>query len=204
MIYVLSILSAMCVIAALNLLFPTAGLTALPVFFYVTVLTAAVILVDGIEAALIRLLPEAWFDPEGRLFAVGRRESRFYRAIALKEWKEIVPDLGCFTKFPKKNRTAPNDPVYTGRYLLEAAYGIVIHAANAVTGFLILLIFPSVALRIALPVAAVNAVLSLLPLFVLRSNFPLLLRLHRHNLRRFPIAESGESNTNDVKEYLHP
>ena len=203
MIYLLTIFSAMCVIAALNLLFPVAGLSALPIFFYVTVLTAAVILLDGIFAALIRLLPEAWFDPEGRLFAVGRRESRFYRAIALKHWKEIVPDLGCFTKFPKKTLASPNDPAYTGRYLLEAAYGIVIHAANAVTGFLILPLFPSVAWRVALPVAIVNAVLSLLPLFVLRSNFPRLLRLHRHNLKQFPTADAGVTHTNSVKESLH-
>ncbi len=203
MIYLLTILSAMAVIAALNLLFPAEGLTALPVFTYVTVLTVAVIAIDGVVAFLIRRLPEAWFSPEGRLFAVGRRESAFYRRIGVKHWKDIVPDLGCFTKFPKKNLASPTDAAYTERYLLEAAYGIVIHAVNVIDGLLILPIFPEVALRIALPVAIVNAVLSVLPVFVLRSNLPLLLRLHRHNKKRCPNAESNTDYINNAKECLH-
>ena len=203
MIYLLTILSAMAVIAALNLLFPAPGLTPLAVFTYVTLLTVAVIAVDGIVAFLIRRLPEAWFAPEGRIFTVGRRESAFYRTIGVKRWKDAIPDLGCFTSFPKKNLASPNDPAYTRRYLLEAAYGIVIHAANVIDGLLILPLFPSVALRIALPVAAVNAVLSLLPVFLLRSNFPLLLRVHRHNLKRSPLTESCDDHQNTVKECLH-
>ena len=203
MIYLLTILSSMAVIAAFNLLVPAEGLTAIPVFFYVTMLTVAVILWDGIMAALIRLLPEGWFAPDKRLFAVGRREGRLYQRLGVKYWKEFVPDLGCFTHFPKKSLLAPTDPAYTARYLLEAAYGIVIHAANAVGGLLILPIFPSVALRIALPVVLVNALLSLLPFCILRQNFPRLLRLHRHNQKRTPIANNGVDHTDNVKEYLH-
>ena len=181
MVYFNLILAAMAAIACLNILL---GAAPLPVIGATLLLTAAVIAVDGIFAFLIRRLPERWFSYERRIFAVGRRESALYRRLGVKHWKRIVPDLGCFTKFPKQHLASPSDPAYTGRYLLEAAYGIVIHAVNIPTGFLILAILPQYALTVALPVACVNLVLSLLPVFLLRSNLPGLIRLHRHNMKK--------------------
>ena len=95
-----------------------------------------------------------------------------------------MPDLGCFTAFPKQRLRDPGKAEYTARYLLEAAYGIVIHLVNIPTGFLILPILPRYALSVALPVACVNLVLSLLPAMLLRANFPALSRLHRRNLKK--------------------
>lgn len=181
MIYINLILAAMAAIACVNIL---CGAAPLPVIGATVLLTVAVIAVDGIFAFLIRRLPERWFSYERRIFAVGRRESGFYRAIGVKRWKRIVPDLGCFTKFPKQHLDDPTSAAYTGRYLLEAAYGIAIHAVNIPTGFLILPILPPYALTVALPVACVNLFLSLLPVFLLRSNFPTLVRLHRRNIRK--------------------
>ena len=181
MIYLITILLAMAVIAAVNIAvgaapWPTVGATVL--------LTAAVIAVDGIFAFLLRRLPARWFHYDRALFRVGTWEGRLYRALGVKHLARVVPDLGCFTSFPKQHLATPHDAAYTERYLLEAAYGIVIHAVNVPTGFLILLILPQYALTVALPVAAVNLVLSLLPVFLLRSNFPALLRLHRHNMKK--------------------
>ena len=181
MIYITLILLCMSLILIANAF---GGADVAMTLYHVTVLTAAVIAVDGIGAYLLRRLPERVVRYEGRLFAVTKGELAFYRHIGIKHWKRIVPDLGCFTQFPKEHLSDPHEADYTSRYLLEAAYGIIIHAVNVPTGFLILLIFPEVALTVALPVALVNAVLSALPLFVLRSNFPALVRLHRHNLRR--------------------
>ena len=181
MIYLLIILLAMAVIAAVNM---AAGASA-AVIPVTLLLTAAVIAVDGIFAFLIRRLPERLFSYRAPLFAVGRGERRLYRLLRLRRWgATVVPDLGCFTHFPKRHLTAPRDPAYTGRYLLEATYGIVIHAVNIPTGLLILPILPAYALTVALPVACVNAVLSLLPLLLLRSNLPTLARLHGANERR--------------------
>lgn len=181
MIYVTAILLSMSAILVVNVLF---GASALTVLWQVTLLTVAVIAVDGIFAILIRMLPARLMHYDRRVFAVGSLEGSFYRKIGVKAWKPIVPDLGCFTRFPKNHLADPHDPAYTGRYLLEAAYGIVIHVSNMAVGFLILPILPEVALTVALPVACVNLVLSLLPVFVLRSNFPALVRLHRYNERR--------------------
>ena len=181
MIYLNLILTAMAAIAVANIL---GGAPALPVIGATVLLTVAVIAVDGVFAFLIRRLPERWFSYDRRLFAVGRREVALYRTLGVKHWKRIVPDLGCFTGFRKQHLDDPTSAAYTGRYLLEAAYGIVIHAVNIPTGFLILFILPSYALTVALPVACVNLVLSLLPTMLLRSNFPFLVRLHRRNLKR--------------------
>ena len=181
MVYLNLILASMAIIAVANIL---CGGSALPVILATLLLTGAVIAVDGVFAFLIRRLPERWFSFERRLLAVGPRESALYRALGVKHWKRIVPDLGCFTGFRKQHLDEPSSPAYTGRYLLEAAYGIVIHAVNIPTGFLILPILPAYAWTVALPVACVNLVLSLLPLMLLRSNFPLLVRLHRRNMKR--------------------
>ena len=186
MIYVTAILLSMSAILVANVL---CGADPLTTLWQVSLLTVAVIAVDGVFATLIRLLPAKLMHYDRRIFAVGERESAFYRKIGVKAWKPIVPDLGFFTKFPKNHLLDPRDPAYTGRYLLEAAYGIVIHVANMAVGFLILPILPEVALSVALPVACVNLILSLLPVLVLRSNFPALIRLHRHNERR--IAKAG-------------
>ena len=187
MIYITAILLSMSAILVANVL---CGADPLTVLWQVSLLTAAVIAVDGVFATLIRLLPARLMRYDRRIFTVGERERAFYRKIGVKSWKPIVPDLGFFTKFPKNHLQDPRNPAYTGRYLLEAAYGIVIHLSNVVVGFLILPILPEVALSVALPVACVNLVLSLLPLLVLRSNFPALIRLHRSNERRTAKAEA--------------
>ena len=181
MIYLILILSAMAVIAAVNIL---AGAAAWPTVGATVLLTAAVIAVDGVFAFLLRRLPESLFRFDRRFFAVGRRESALYRALGVKRLARIVPDLGCFTSFPKQHLQDPGKAEYTARYLLEAAYGIVIHLVNIPTGFLILPILPRYALTVALPVACVNLVLSLLPAMLLRANFPALARLHRRNLKK--------------------
>lgn len=185
MIYLAVILLSMAVIATVNI---ALGAAAWPTVGATVLLTASVIAVDGIFAFLLRRLPAAWFRYDRPLFRVGRRESALYRALGVRRLAAIVPDLGCFTAFPKQHLAEPGSAEYTGRYLLEAAYGIVIHALNIPTGFLILPILPKYALTVALPVACVNLVLSLLPVLLLRGNFPALCRLHRHNLKK---AEAG-------------
>ena len=58
-----------------------------------------------------------------------------------------------------------------------------IHAVGVVVGFAILAIFPSHALGMGLPVALVNALLNILPIFVLRYNTPKIANIHERNLK---------------------
>ena len=98
----------------------------------------------------------------------------------IKAWKDKVPELGGFTSFHKDKIQDPTSVQYIERFLLEIDYGWVIHIISSFTGFLILLmdykIFiggnMSVGLSIGIPIAVINAILNLLPAFILRYNYP--------------------------------
>ncbi len=145
---------------------------------------AAVIAVDGLFAFVIRRLPELWFAPEARAFAVGKRERNLYRKLKINAWKKHVPEWGCFTGFHKDKMRRPDDSEYIGRFLLESNYGVAGHIAGALLGFLIMLLPFLRPLTMALPIAAVNFVLSLLPTMILRCNTPALRGLYRRNIER--------------------
>lgn len=152
---------------------------------------ATVFLIDALFAFVTRRLPERWFAPEARIFSVGKREKNFYRKVKINTWKKYVPEWGCFTGFHKDKLQSPNDSAYLGRFLLESNYGVAGHVAGALFGFLILLIPPLSPLTVALPIAVVNMLLSLLPTIILRFNTPALRRLYRRNLAR--EARSSET-----------
>ena len=145
----------------------------------VVLATVGVIALDGLTAWLIRLLPERWFDVSHRMGA-GRREVRFYRTIGIRRWKEKIPELGCFTNFSKSRVEQPTDASYLCRYIMECHYGVVIPVCQPLRPLWLF----------ALPVTVINAVLSLLPLFVLRYNLPKLLYLYERALRKSSNKET--------------
>ena len=145
---------------------------------------AAVFVIDALFAFVIRRLPEKWFLPEARAFAVGKKERAFYRKTKINEWKKYVPEWGCFTGFHKDKLREPSDSEYLGRFLIESNYGVAGHIAGAIFGFAIMLIPALRPLTVALPIAAVNFILSVLPTMILRFNTPALRGLYRRILER--------------------
>ncbi len=145
---------------------------------------AAVFVIDALFAFVIRRLPEKWFLPEARAFAVSKKERAFYRKTKINEWKKYVPEWGCFTGFHKDKLREPSDSEYLGRFLIESNYGVAGHIAGAIFGFAIMLIPPLRPLTVALPIATVNFILSVLPTMILRFNTPALRGLYRRNLER--------------------
>lgn len=150
-----------------------------------------VILIDGLVAFLIRRLPEKWFKEEKGILKTTKFELKLYNFLRVSKWKEHVPELGSFTGFHKNRVTNPFDSEYLARFILEARYGAVIHFASVPTSFLVLLLDvwmytgpSSIWLTIALPVAVVNAILILLPAFVLKYNLPKLQRLYQVSLAK--------------------
>ncbi len=139
----------------------------------------AVILLDGLEAFFIRRMPEKYFAPARRCFAVSKWECRLWRVLGVRFWCDKIPELGGFSGFHKDRVREPRNSAYLARFLLESNYGTVIHLTNALSGFLLLAVFPAATFWVALPVAAVNLILSLLPLGTLRYNTPKLLALYR-------------------------
>lgn len=139
--------------------------------------TVCVIAIDGVFAFLIRRLPDKLFDAKANFWAVSKKEARIYRGLKINKWKKLIPELGGFTSFHKDKLQSTTDEDYLARFILESNYGVAIHIANAITGILLFLLPFSAS--IVLPVAIVNAVLSLLPVMILRSNLPALHLLYR-------------------------
>lgn len=139
--------------------------------------------IDGISALIIRrLTPKAWYRPSRRIFRVSRKERDLYNKLKIKAWKDKVPELGGFTSFHKNELQSMSDKEYLERFIIEANYGVVIHIANALLGALVIFIPVCKAPYIALPVIAVNFILSLLPIFILRYTSYTLLRLYERSI----------------------
>jgi hypothetical protein len=143
---------------------------------------AAIIAQDGIGALIIRrLTPKKWFLPERRLFTVSAKERKFYTKVKIKKWKDHVPELGLFTGFSKSEIKEADDPEYLGRFLIESNYGVIIHVANAIFGFVIAFIPICSAPSIWIPIYAVNFVLSILPVAILRYTSHTLAKLYQRS-----------------------
>lgn len=141
-----------------------------------------VIIVDGITAALCRMLPKKLANYQSKIYLVSKKEKNFYEKIKIRKWKEKIPEIGHFTGFRKNKITDPKNPDYIERFLYEISYGEIGHFISVFTGFLLLLIpwFKPFWLFTAIFIAVVNGILNLLPLIVLRYNsYTLLLILKR-------------------------
>ncbi len=153
----------------------------------------SVISVDAIGVTIVRhVLPQGWFSPDKKIFQVSKREHNFYKAIKVKAWKDKVPELGGFTGFRKNELRSTSDKGYLERFIVEINYGVVGHIENALMGFLIFLI-PMLPITgsyvftkpsIWIPVFAVNFVLSLLPVFILRYTGYTLIKLYNKQLKK--------------------
>ena len=173
-------------IAGINIIFNPSNIA----FYWYIIATIAYvilnILLDGALAAIIRKMPEKWFDHNKKLFVLTKREKKFYEFIGIRKWKHLVPDLGQFTNFQKGKIEQPRSNEYLTRYLLEGAYGIAIHYFSVPLGFLLMIPIggTSIWLTIGLPVAIINAILILLPAFTLKYNLAKLRILYERNERR--------------------
>ena len=163
----------------------------MPWLYAVLVLAFVVgaVLIDGITALIIRKLPEKWFQKDKVIFKTSDAEMKFYRFLKVQKWKNHVPELGSFTGFHKNKVASPFDNEYIGRFILEARYGVAIHVWSVPASLLLLLcdvwmyMGPSnIWLTIALPVAVINAILIVLPAFVLKFNLPRLIAIYNNNV----------------------
>ena len=127
------------------------------------------------------------FYREGKIYAVGKREIAFYRAVGLPKWKDHVLELGIVGGFSKKQLVAPNDPQYIDKFIFEINKGMFVHWVGIMASFLILAVPVPGLWSVRLPVALVCAVLNILPVMVLRYNKPRLLLLKKRLLRNQPV-----------------
>ena len=196
MFYILAILISMTLIAVVNILVNSLYFNFEIWYIIVAVIvnTVAVIAVDGLFATIIRhMLPNKWFEKRN-LLKVSKKECFFYEKIGIKRWKEKVIELGIFANFRKNKIAEPTNNEYIARYILEINYGVFVHIACVIFGFVIVFFYPlQYFLCFGIPVAVVNAILNALPIFVLRYNLPKLVRLYELNERRKAIQEQNKS-----------
>ena len=189
--YVIIILVCMAIISVANIFFNISAFdnSIMKVVGIVIIAVIIEILVDLLLAWIIHSLNDKHFGSDKKIFVVSDKERKFYEKLKIRAWKDKVIELGALGVggFRKNKIKDKNDLNYISRFLLESNKGIIVHIANIIGGFLIMLIPPfKWSFCVALPVSIVNAFLGLLPLFVLRYNIPKLLivkkRIERTNV----------------------
>ena len=164
---------AMLLISVLNIIF---GVAAWHYVIIATIFcTALQFALDGFIAIVINKMPDAWFGVDNPFYNVTDRERRLYKKLKVKRWKNKVWELGGLGGFSKGAISAPDDPKYIEKFIIECNKGVLTHRLSYPIGFLAMLTLPMpCALTIALPVSTVNLFLNVLPTVVLRNNTPLL------------------------------
>ena len=127
-------------------------------------------------------------NPFARVWKVHHFERRFYVKIGIRRWKDKIPETGgLLVGFSKSAVADRHDNTYLLKFLKETCYAELMHIISIPCGFLVLLLtfawdsIPHFIAWFGLPVAIVNAVLQLLPIFVQRYVRPFLLSAYRYN-----------------------
>lgn len=151
--------------------------------------SAAAFLADAVCALATRwCVPERKMNPFARVWKVHHFERRFYVKIGIRRWKDKIPETGgLLVGFSKSAVADRHDNTYLLKFLKETCYAELMHIISIPCGFLVLLLtlawdsIPQFIAWFGLPVAIVNAVLQLLPIFVQRYVRPFLLSAYRYN-----------------------
>ncbi|MBR7099402.1 MAG: hypothetical protein IKC59_08305 [Clostridia bacterium] len=174
---------AMTVISLVNILFQTAPWDY--VVLAVIWCTALQFALDGLIAFLINRLPDRWFGIDKPLFRISKKERELYKKLKVRRWKDKVWELGGLGGFSKKMLKEPDNPDYIEKFIVECNRGVLVHRLSYPIGFLAMLtVQSSCVFTLALPVAAVNLFLNVLPTLVLRYNTPMLMSVLNRSKRK--------------------
>ena len=194
---------AMVLIAALNIIFGTASFGYSPwfVIFIVVISTAFQFAIDGLIAWLWHKTPNKWYTKDKRVVSPPDWQIKFFEKIKIRKWKDKIWELGALGGFSKAKMVDPKDPEYINLFIIESGKGIVEHYIGAVAGFLCVFIFPlKYAFVIGVPVACVNFVLNILPIWVLKYNLPKLKIVLKRAERNKAREENKILKEQEIKE----
>ena len=162
---------AMAITSACNIAFQTAAWYH--IIALVVLCTAAQFALDGSIAYAISKLPDRLFGVDNPRYNVSKWETKLYLKLKVRSWKDKVWELGWLGGFSKKSLQDPGSPAYIEKFIIECNKGVLTHRLCYPIGFLPMVFLPGVlAFSVALPVAAVNLFLNILPTIVLRYNTP--------------------------------
>lgn len=144
-----------------------------------------VVLVDAICVLAVRYNPlDGVYNPDKKIYKTFKWESKFYSKIKILSWKDKIPELGFLAGFVK-TKVVSDDPSYLYKFAKETVYAEVMHILSALFGFVIILIPPyELIFNFAFPIAFINFILNILPIFIQRYNRPRLLRMYYRELKR--------------------
>lgn len=203
LLYIIIIIIGTALTATLNIFFNPLYQDKWWLYIVITLgFVVVAIIIDALVALIIRrCLPEKCLAKDRRIFRTGKAEMKFYTFLKVQKWKDFIPELGSFTGFHKNKVANPFDNEYIARFILEARYGIAIHFYSVPASFLVILCDwrmytgqSNIWLTIALPVAIINAILIVLPAFVLKHNLPRLLRIYNNNIELQRRKAEREAN----------
>ena len=169
--YLFIITLAITGISVVNIILKTA------VWYYVIIAiiwcTVLQFLLDGTVAIIIKLTPDRWYGIDNPYFTVSDRAKRLYKRLRVRHWKDKVLELGGIGGFSKKRLLQPNNTEYIKKFIIECNKGVITHRLCYPIGLIAMLTLSGItAFTVALPVAAVNTFLNVLPTVVLRYNTP--------------------------------
>lgn len=181
--YISIIAAAMAIISAVNIAFGVAA------WYYIIIAvvfcTALQFAFDGAIAIIINKLPDRLFYADNPFFRVSAWERKLYKKLQVRRWKDRVWELGGLGGFSKKHLREPDNPKYIEQFIVECNKGVLTHRLSYPIGFLSMLTLPGIcAFTVALPVAAVNLFLNILPTIVLRYNTPMLMAVLQRMKRK--------------------
>ena len=181
--YLSIIFVSMCLITALNIF--ANGVNVWHAVLAVTICTVFQFAIDGVFAIIVKKLPEQWFSKDKKCFQVSKKSQKFYEKLGVRKWKDKVWELGGLGGFRKNKVSEPENIKYVEKFIVESNKGIITHIICTLVGFLDMLILPKKhILSIALPVAIVNLILNILPIIVLRYNYPKLQTMYKRLQRK--------------------
>lgn len=204
--YLSIIIFAVLLVSGLNILFTGFAFANSEIWFICAMSLGVVIefCIDGIAATIVHSLPNRWFTLDKKIYNVSKKERKFYDKLKIKSWKDKVWELGALGGFRKNKINDPNNPKYIEQFIIESNKGFMIHVADILVGFLILLYpSPKFILNIGLPIALVNTFLNLLSILVLRYNIPRLVVAYQRAVKTYnkkDEVEKPKSEAEEVKE----
>ena len=143
-----------------------------------------VVIIDGIIAFVVNMLPKKWFNHTYKIFHVFKFENEFYNFIKIQKWKDSIPELGKLANFRKNKLERPNDNKYILVFLQQCCIGEIVHMFSMFLGFLIIFINLENAIFIGVPVGIGNGIINSLSLMILRYNRPRLEVVYERNKRK--------------------
>lgn len=149
------------------------------------------IIIDAVVAIFVRMFPKKWVNPFNKIYTVHKWESKFYVKLAIRKWKDLIPESGkMLTGFGKREVLDMKDNAYLFKFMEETVYAEVMHLLSAVFGFLVVFVNLKLWFLVGIPLAIFNFILQILPAMVQRYNRPKLMLAYRRNEKyNQPISE---------------